>query len=330
MKELGPIAVSITITIMNAITPSLVSLMSSFESHSNVGSYTGSIYLKVTAIRWINTTILLWLLTPFTDTLRDGEYLLATVRNLYIAEIIQRPIVQLSDILGQLKRHYFAPRAPDQRRMNALFISPYFDIGERYTEITKVLFLTFYYATLMPSSFFYASAIFLVSYWVDKFCILKTLRQGPRINSEISTLSMYVFFMIVLAYSVMASYSIAQYPFDNVCLNRNDTLDENLGGTYTLAFENGIKTFDITLPENSPSYQLCDQDMMRYRNPIAFPPFPRYQKQEWMTESQEILSRICGLTSIFILFMLAVTVFQRLVKSYLLPLFFNMKKVSQF
>ena len=146
---------------------------------------------------------------------------------------MQRPIIQLSDTSGQLKRHFFAPRAPDQRRMNAAFMPPFIDIGERYTEITKVLFLTFFYSTLMPASFFYAAAIFVVYFWTDKFCILRTWRQAPRINSEISTLSMYVIFMTVLAYAVMASYSIAQYPFDNACLDRESS-SVDFVGTYTI------------------------------------------------------------------------------------------------
>lgn len=330
VKELGPVSVSITITVMNEITPSLVQLISRFESHNNRGSYTASIYLKVTAIRWINTAIVLWLLNPFTDTIRDGEYLLATVRNIFIAEIVQRPILQLSDLPGQLKRHYFAPRAPDQRRMNAAFMPRYFEIGERYTEITKVLFLTFFYATLMPASFFYAAAIFFVYFWVDKFCILRTWRQAPLINSTISTLSMYLFLMTLVAYAVMASYSIAQYPFDNACLDLESSSIEYVG-TYTVqTLKNGTDSFEVTVENNSPSYKFCDQNIMRYSN-ISFPAFPRYQPEgkEWMTDSQEDLSTFFGWITIFILSTFSITVFARLLRVCVSPLIFKMTKVRR-
>ena len=327
VKGFGPVSVSITITVMNAITPSLIQWISKFERHRNLGSFAGSIYLKVTAIRWANTVIVLWILNPFTDTIRDGEYLFATVRNVFIAEIVQRPIIQLSDTSGQLKRHFFAPRAPDQRRMNAAFMPPFIDIGERYTEITKVLFLTFFYSTLMPASFFYAAAIFVVYFWTDKFCILRTWRQAPRINSEISTLSMYVIFMTVLAYAVMASYSIAQYPFDNACLDRESS-SVDFVGTYTIqTLKGGTDSFTVKVETNSSCFKFCDQNMM-YGN-VSFPPFPRYQPVggEWMTDSQEDLSILFGWATIFVLFMVSITVFERLIRMWMLPLFFKMTKV---
>ena len=328
MNELGPMTVSITIVVMNQITPMLVRLITRYESHNNLGSHSGSVYLKVTAIRWTNTAIVLWLLSPFTDVLRNGEYLLNTIRNLFVAEIVQRPILQLLDIWGHFKRHYFAPRAVDQRRMNFQFVAPNYDIGERYTEITKVLFLTFFYGTLMPAAFFYASVIFIVYYWMDKYCILRTWRQSARVNGQISIVSTYVFLLTLVSYTVMASYSIAQFPFDNACLD--STISSNdYEGSFTIQTLNN-DAYVVDIEKNAQSYKICDQEISRYSN-ITFPPFPRYQPEgeEWMTDSQEDLATIFSWLTIFILTVFSITVFQRIMRLRVLPLFFKIRKVSE-
>jgi hypothetical protein len=328
MKGLGSTSISITIVVINQITPQLVRLISRYESHHNLGSYTGSVYLKVTAIRWANTAIVLWLLSPFTDVLRNGEYLLNNIRNIFIAEIVQRPILQLSDVMGHLKRHCFAPRALDQRRMNYQFMPPNYDIGERYTEITKVLFLTFFYGTLMPASFFYASAIFIMYYWMDKFCILRTWKQSPRVNAQISVVSMYVFLLTLVAYAVMAAYSIAQFPFDNACFDSSIPSNDYKGIFTIQTLKND--TFVVEIENNAQPYKFCNQDILGYSN-ITFPPFPRYQPEgeEWMTDSQEDLAIMFSWATIFILSMFSIAVFQILVRLKVLPLFFKIQKVRK-
>ena len=67
---------------------------------------------------------------------------------------------------------------------------------------------------------------------------------------------------------------------------------------------------------------------MMYGN-VSFPPFPRYQPvgEEWMTDSQEDLSILFGWATIFVLFMVSITVFERLIRMWMLPLFFKMTKV---
>lgn len=44
--------------------------------------------------------------------------------------------------------------------------TPY-NLGERYTDLTKVLFLCFFYSALYPTSFFFGTAILLIQYYVS-------------------------------------------------------------------------------------------------------------------------------------------------------------------
>ena len=45
-------------------------------------------------------------------------------------------------------------------------------LAERYTELTKILFLAYYYAVYLPIGFFLCSLALVVYYYSDKFCLL--------------------------------------------------------------------------------------------------------------------------------------------------------------
>lgn len=65
------------------------------------------------------------------------------------------------------KKHLLAPRARTQEQMNHFFQGTYYNLGERYTDLTKILFLVFVYSPLFPAAFFFGSAILFVQYYVS-------------------------------------------------------------------------------------------------------------------------------------------------------------------
>jgi len=303
----------------------VVRYLTSFESHIDETSYTTSSYIKVTLLRWVNTAIVTAVISPFAYTIADGDYLIKSVRILFTAELAQRPILQLSDIAGNLKRHYFAPRAKDQRRMNLLFSTAPYSIGERYTDVTKLLFLTCFYATLFPSAWFFSAAILFVYYWVDKFCVLRVWKQGPKINGNISIYSVYFFLMCVITYAVMGTYYMAMFPFDNVC-----ETDEVVPGDYVGVYELGTNGNAFTyVSTNSKAYKYCDQDLFRYK--AAFPPFPSDQPDgsEWMSEIQLKFLPIYARSCIGIISAVGAIVAFRFFIKFALPLFSRTRYMSQ-
>ena len=42
-----------------------------------------------------------------------------------------------------------------------------YNLGERYTDLTKVLFVIFYYSALYPAAFFFGTAILIVQHFVS-------------------------------------------------------------------------------------------------------------------------------------------------------------------
>jgi hypothetical protein len=68
--------------------------------------------------------------------------------------------------MGNLKKHVLAPRANTQAEMNLGFQGTFYNLGERYTDLTKVLFVVFFYSALYPLAFFFGAAILFVQYYV--------------------------------------------------------------------------------------------------------------------------------------------------------------------
>jgi len=188
------------------------------------------------------------LLTPFSHILEAGSdssttVLLRNIQVLFVVELIQRLLLQIIGLPGILSRHILGPCSIDQRRMNLHFSGEKYNIGEQYTEITKILLLTVFYSTLYPLGFFFAAAVFASYYWVDKFCVLRSWSQGARIGTAISDLSAFFFKLCALAYAVMAMYSYVQFLYNNACCLEEGGDPASLQDAYDKA---GL-SLDITL-----------------------------------------------------------------------------------
>lgn len=111
--------------------------------------------------------------------------------------------------------------------------------------MTKILFMTLFYAPFYPNGFFFSAITLCVVYWMDKFCLfVSTIRnsfylgrlarphsecppfvnpqliwgRSPELGTEIAEYSRNYFFSLALAaYALMLSYGYAGWPFDNAC-----------------------------------------------------------------------------------------------------------------
>lgn len=351
---------TVTIILCNTITPFIVRNLTKLESHETETTFASSSYIKVTLIRWVNTVIVTLIITPFTDILQSGKFI-NSLRLLFTAELLQRPLLQLVDWMGNIKRHIFGPRALNQEKskysliqyfvqcdvkeynlilcyltrcvnnnslVNLWFMASPYDVGERYTEVTKLLFLTFYYCTIFPLGFFYASVILFVYYWIDKFSVLRTWRQGPKINADISLFSTYFLWLTVLAYAVVAAYMYSSFPFDDACVTDEDIPEIYLDRMF--AVENGIHAglnFTITAQDNV--YKFCNQDLFR-QGFQSFPPIISVVPTtlQWMNPSQEKFSSYYGWVLIGVIVLVVASIILRLFIRLIRPLFWKSYKVS--
>ncbi len=302
----GPEMASTIITVCNQLTPRIVRLLTSYESHPNESSYSASNYIKMTVFRWMNTAVIMAIITPFTDTLRDGSYLIDSVYVMFLFDLALTPGLGLTDIWGNLMRHYFGPRAASQRQMNLCFKAGTYDIGDMYTNVTRVFFFTLFYCTIFPAGFFFASAIFFLLYWVGKFNILRTYCQSPQVSATVSVISNKFLLLCLLFYVVTASYQYAQFPFDNAC-ESSDTVAEEFVGTYEINQDGVNATIEVAADDKV--YNFCQQNLLFSG---IFPPIaarmPQDENLRWMNSSQERFSTIYGWTMVVVFLLVLATV----------------------
>ena len=115
----------------------------------------------------VNSAIVIFVITPFTTTLT--EELIEQVYTVLFADMLTSPVLRLLDPAGWIGVLYFAPKAKTQDKMNSYFMGTSYTIAERYTDITKTVFLAFFYATIYPPAYFFCFMSLLINFFVDKY-----------------------------------------------------------------------------------------------------------------------------------------------------------------
>jgi hypothetical protein len=274
----------------------------------------------MTLFKWVNTAIVTALITPFVYSVDPGSNNLALIPKIYMiffAELLTNPLLLISDSWGHIQRHVLGPRELDQERMNVRFSGGLFLVSLRYTEMTKILFLTFFYSAIYPAGFFFAAASLTVNYFVDKFCLLRTYGPAPQVGGDVAEFSRSYFFTSALAaYALMLSYNYAGFPFDNACNTEEAVPAEYYeGGNFTIV--NGKdepEEFMVKVEKGDAAFSFCLQDMLRFTNPRAFPALPSFQRDgmEWMSDDQERATRLLGWTSVAVIGIVALIILNRL------------------
>ena len=265
------------------------------------------------------------IITPFTATLTNGK-LINQVYNLFIAEIVTSNAILLLDPLEHIKRHLLAPRAMTQDAMNLKMQGAVFELAERYTNMTKTLFLALWYCTVFPGALLMCSFALFINYFVDRFALMRTWKRPPKLGSKISEFSRRYFFLFaILAMAVLASYYWAGFPYDNLCLI--DDGESQIISNNTFVGEWTIRPFDATInqtniyfPSDADIYQPCLQDFFRFPwSEKAFPFISMFQLEgeEWMTNDQELITDIFGWSSVGVLAIIFISFIYRSYTSFM-------------
>jgi hypothetical protein len=209
-------------------------------------------------------------------------------------------VLSLSDVYGHVQRHFLAPRAKTQDAMNILMQGTAVELAERYTNMTKILFLTLWYCAIYPAAFFLCAVALSINYFADRFCLMRTWKRPPLLGVQMSQFSRrYFFSLAIVAMAIVSSYFWASFPYDNLCVAENAT-SMDFAGTWNVTFGNDTVS-TIVLNEGELIYKYCIQDFFRMPKGVhSFPFVPKNQPEggEWMTEEQETAANVFGWASV--------------------------------
>ena len=175
-ERYGTKIAALIISALNAVAPQVCYFITGFEHHNSEGSKQASLYLKLSASLWIFTAIVTSIVTPFATTLQNNQD--SVIHSLFaisISEMLRSPVIQALDFGGHIYRHILGPRATDQKIMNRYFQGVSYDLSDRYSNMTNILFLAFYYGTIFPIGFFFASATLCIHYWTGEYFPFKSI-----------------------------------------------------------------------------------------------------------------------------------------------------------
>jgi hypothetical protein len=137
--------------------------------------------------------------------------LIQQIQAQFMAEITTTAAIQLADPVGHLKRHILAPRQKTQDAMNLNMQGSPFELAERYTAASKLLFLTFWYSALFPGAFFFCAFALQVIYFLDRLSLMRTWKRVPRLGSTISEFNRTYF----LPLSILGKFIMNETGFKN-------------------------------------------------------------------------------------------------------------------
>jgi hypothetical protein len=187
--------------------------------------------------------------------------------------------------------------------MNLAFQGAEYELAERYTDMTKILFLALWYCSIYPCAFFMCSFSLFVKYFVDRFCLMRNWKRAPQLGKTISKFSRQYFFNTAVGVmAVISSYYWSGFPFDSIC--PTDAVDPAYLGVQTVSpMDGGSRPVTVTVTPDDVSYQFCSQNFMAAGSGFTFPFVPTSTSDttdpdEWMTDDQKLSTTYFGWSAV--------------------------------
>ena len=115
--------------------------------------------------------------------------------------------------------------------------------------------MSMFFSAIFPLGYWYSALACFFSYWVDKYAILRLLRQKPPSGDRLVRITRTTVACIVLVHTIVTAHFYYAWPFDNLCptlqkLLPNGTATAKIAGVDNLDqyFEQCRQTSDALLP----------------------------------------------------------------------------------
>jgi hypothetical protein len=200
------------ITLINILLPNIMKqFVFRLEINTSETEKQTSLVIKLTLVRICNAVLITFLVTNYNEMLSLS--LVSKISSLLVLDITVGPTLRLIGIYNLVMRYCVAKKARTQPAMNAHFNGTYWNLAERYTDVTKTFFLAIFYAAIAPSGYLLAFTAIFVNYFVDKYLLLRRWRIPPKFNSTISDANRYFQYLAILSHACIALYFYRNWPF---------------------------------------------------------------------------------------------------------------------
>ncbi|KAJ0393765.1 hypothetical protein P43SY_004207 [Pythium insidiosum] len=171
---------------------------------------------KLLLFRCYNSAVVIYLLMDFTEILEPVNLL--QIQAVLIANLTTTPVLQLLCPGDRLFQWCLGPFAKTQKKLNLYYSGMYWQLAERYTEITKTVGIALFFNPLLPTGLLVTALSLVVNYWVDKYCLLRLWKVPPQYDGLLARASRYHLLLLCMASLVMTGHWFNGWPFDAATL----------------------------------------------------------------------------------------------------------------
>ena len=171
------------ISVLNSILPVIFICITDIEGTIDEDDRQNSFMIKLYCARVLTAVIFPFMGTTW-NTFPDVKTI-ASIKNVQLSSCFLSPFLQLLDINGIISRQILTRLfARNQADANRYWSGTKFTLAERYTEISKTLFISLFYSFLDPTSLFIGALACINTFFIDRYLLLRRTSQPPMLDNS--------------------------------------------------------------------------------------------------------------------------------------------------
>ena len=181
----NPSMVSVLISAINISLPAIFMKVTEFEAHIDEDDRQNSLLFKLYGAKLLTSVIFLYISTSW-DSFLNSDAITAII-NVQVAACFSAPMFKLVDPFGILNRRILGPLfSTSQSQLNKYWEGSAFMLADRYTEISKVIFISFFYSLLTPVAMFVAVLSCIFMFAVDRYLLFRVTKTPPMLDATMA------------------------------------------------------------------------------------------------------------------------------------------------
>jgi hypothetical protein len=174
---------SIVIAIIDFLLVEISSFLTDLSTPESEDKKQSSLQLKLFLARLLISTLFPYMQSNWSDFLSES-FIQGTILTQLITCFVT-PMIYLADLSGIINRNLVAPiNSQTQAELNSFWSGTPWSLAERYTVVSKVLFISLFYALLTPSSLFIGMFALILLFFVDQFLLLRRWKPVGSLDSS--------------------------------------------------------------------------------------------------------------------------------------------------
>lgn len=218
VRENIPNLLGLLVGVVDSVLPTVFDYLTDYQNPRSEGSKQTSLQTRLFCARFLLSTIIPYLTADWREVITPS--FLGQILTVQIAACFTAPLMDLTDWYGLFMRHYYSAMVSDtQEEMNSFWVGSYWSIAEKYTGISKVIFVSLFYALLTPISLLIATVAFIVIFFIDNYLLLRRWKVASMLDSTIASRLRRQAILSICAHMFVTMRFIYSWPMDDVFWN---------------------------------------------------------------------------------------------------------------